>query len=262
MFRRIFIGDVHGCLTELQSLMGKLEPSAKDSVVFLGDLIDKGYDPVGVVRYVRSNGWTSILGNHDERAVRWHKHVSRQTMDPKYRNPMRPDEELAAEWNGLNAEDVAFLNAMPPYLRVSGVGSKDWLAVHGGLLPGIRLEQQKVSEIIRCRWIDSGGKHQGMVGGSPEMPAGARPWMDAFDGGYNAFDPGYHVVCGHAVHSLETPRVDRAENGFEVWSIDTGCVFGGRLTALVLDPARPDDREVVQVQARRKYADQLTMVGE
>lgn len=75
------------------------------------------------------------------------------------------------------------------------------------------------------------------------MPTGARLWMEAFDGGVN-------VVCGHAVHDLEHPRFDQTASGHEVWSIDTGCAFGGRLTALGLDSENTDGRAVVQVQAR------------
>ena len=59
-----------------------------------------------------------------------------------------------------------------------------------------------------------------------------------------------NVVYGHAVHSLKSPRVDRPVPGVECWGIDTGCCFGGRLTALCIET-----REIVQVDAREKYAD-------
>ncbi len=57
-------------------------------------------------------------------------------------------------------------------------------------------------------------------------------------------------MYGHAVHSLKRPRLDRPFPNVEVWGIDTGCCFGGRLTALCLET-----REVFQVDARATYAD-------
>jgi hypothetical protein len=66
------------------------------------------------------------------------------------------------------------------------------------------------------------------------------------------FDGRFHVACGYAIHSRTSPRVDRTPAGFEVWSIDTGCLGGGCLTALVLDHDRPSHREVVQVSAARE----------
>jgi hypothetical protein len=253
MERVIFIGDVHGCLAELVELLDRLNPAPEDSLIFLGDLIDRGPDPVGVVRFVRNlrqtlnmnTPGTTLLGNHEEKALRWHRHENRRAADPKYKNPMkRVPEARLAEWRGLNADDLEFLGSCPPYLDPL----PDWYAVHGGFVPGKQPGLQKVGEMIRCRWVDTEGHHVGMMEGSLDMPPGARPWMEAFDGPFN-------VVCGHAVHSLVDPRIDQTTSGFEVWSIDTGCVFGGRLTALVLDPTHPDRREVVQVQARQKYAE-------
>jgi hypothetical protein len=122
------------------------------------------------------------------------------------------------------------------------------VAVHGGFLPGRSPADQvrkHADEIIRCRWVNAEGKHVGMVAGSKEMPPGSFPWMERFDGKF-------HVVCGHAVHGTEKPRVDKTVAGFEVWSIDTGCYGGGRLTALSIDHDTLA-REVVQVQAAREY---------
>jgi predicted MPP superfamily phosphohydrolase len=51
--RHIIIGDVHGCINELKSLIEKLQLEAEDKLYFIGDLIDKGPDSVGVVKFVR-----------------------------------------------------------------------------------------------------------------------------------------------------------------------------------------------------------------
>lgn len=247
MARKIFIGDVHGCRDELVELLDRLSPTSDDGVILLGDLIDRGPDPKGVVRLVRDLGYWCILGNHEEKALRFLRHEARREREPGYKNPMKAvPEPRRSEWLSLDGEERAYLAHCPPFLDVL----TDWYAVHGGFVPGLHPYDQRVPEMIRCRWVDDAGKHVGMVGMDPSMPAGARPWMEAFDGPFN-------VVCGHAVHSLTDPRVDRTASGFEAWSIDTGCCFGGRLTALVLDEANPEYRGIVQVQARRQYSPRL-----
>ena len=62
------------------------------------------------------------------------------------------------------------------------------------------------------------------------------------------------VAHGHAVLSLTEPVRAQRPEGAEVFRLDTGCVFGGRLTALVLHEARPRVRDIVQVDAARRYA--------
>ncbi len=264
--RTIFIGDVHGCLDELAALVDKLRLVSDDTLVFMGDLVDRGPDPVGVVRFVRKlTGFCvrGVLGNHEEKCLRWLRHEDKVASGKQAKNPMKPVRpERQAEWRGLDAEDRAFLAAQPLALEFD-IAGESWVAVHGGLLPGKPLADQvkkHASEIIRCRWVNAEGKHVGMENGSKEQPPDSFTWMERFDGPFN-------VVCGHAVHGEKemirqlkagepcgvAPRVDKSASGHEIWSIDTGCFGGGRLTALVLDDARPGHREVVQVQAAREY---------
>ena len=75
--RTIFIGDVHGCLTELDALLACLEPREGDRLCFTGDLVDRGPDSLGVVRRVRAllaqfPGSACIIGNHEEKTLRYH----------------------------------------------------------------------------------------------------------------------------------------------------------------------------------------------
>ncbi len=246
MKRTVCIGDLHGCRQETEALLAKLDLQPEDKLVFLGDLIDRGPDSPGCVRLVRglaeAGRAVCILGNHDEKAVRYRKHADRAAADPKYKNPMgEPLPKRLAEWMALSLEDLAFLASCPiVYRPLPG-----WIAVHGGLVPGILPEKQKPGEVIRTRWVsEETHKYVGLKGNedSPDMPAGAIPWMDAWDGTDS-------VVYGHAVHSEELPHVVTRPNGAQCWGIDTGGVFGGRLTALVLET-----REVFQVQVLEKYS--------
>lgn len=68
--RTLVIGDVHGCLIELNSLLRKIAPAASDHLIFLGDLIDRGPDSAGVLNCVIGLAGqcrvTTIMGNHEQ----------------------------------------------------------------------------------------------------------------------------------------------------------------------------------------------------
>jgi len=236
MGKKIIIGDIHGCSSEFRSLIYQISPKPEDQIILLGDLIDKGPDPAGVVAFAREIGAKMIQGNHEERALRWLGHETKHLATGKV-NPMTVSEDQAAEWRSLSADDVAYLSAAPWNMDLGD----NFLAVHGGLVPGVPLEKQKVGTALRLRYLSAEGKFCA-IGPECEAPEGAVDWQDKYDGPHS-------LVVGHAVHSLTDPRVDRFSDGREIWNLDTGCVHGGRLTALILQT-----REVVQVQAEREYS--------
>jgi predicted MPP superfamily phosphohydrolase len=110
--RTILIGDVHGCLEELKELVTQLSLSPSDCLVFVGDLLDKGPSPAETVRYVRQLGALMVLGNHEEKHLRWRKHEDTKRDKPNYKNPMQPLGDLKEAQNAaLSDEDVAWLNS-------------------------------------------------------------------------------------------------------------------------------------------------------
>lgn len=234
--RFICIGDIHGCLEEFQELLRVVEfRSGKDELIQLGDFMDRGPDPVGCLRVLREKKARVVLGNHDERHLRWRRHeaVRKETGRP---NPMRPlDEERLKLNQALSEDDVRWLEGLPFLIRFDS----DWVAVHGGVEPAFPLGEQKLSHVVRVRYVDENGE-MASNDGDFSQPPGSVPWMSAWKGHE-------HVVYGHAVHSLERPTVKNRCVG-----IDTGCVYGGRLTAMVLYDEKV---EFVQVQSRRAYAD-------
>jgi hypothetical protein len=239
--RTVVVGDIHGMLPEFQTLVARLELGSEDHLVLVGDLMDKGPDPVGCVRYARELGAQMVMGNHEAKHLRWRRHEDRRAANPGYRNPMQPmSPEKVAQNAALSAEDISWLSERPATLQFA-----DWVVVHGGLLPGVPLESQYKDTLIRLRWIDAVGKMMSLAPGNPSQPPGSRFWSEVYDGPLN-------VVYGHAAHSLSEPRVDRNGLGAEVWGIDTGVAYGGRLTALVLET-----REVIQVPASRAYSEWL-----
>lgn len=241
--RTIAIGDVHGCIDELRELVALVDYRAGvDRLVFVGDLIDRGPAPADVVRFVRglasSGNVLAILGNHEEKMLRWFRRVDEERSTGTKNKMSPPEPDRLAQWESLSAEDRAWLADLPIVIEpLAG-----WLAVHGGFDGPYRPDAKKKEKLLRCRWVDAVTGNMRSLTKDFGAPEGSVFWAERWLGPQ-------HVVYGHAVHSKEAPRVDRKE-GVECWGIDTGCCFGGRLTAMVLET-----RAVVQVSARAKYAD-------
>lgn len=225
--RYIIIGDVHGCLDELDDLLrlvGHKGRNGGDRLIFAGDLLDRGPDPVGVVRRARELQADAVLGNHEEKHLRWRQWEEKVSSGEAAKNPMRPfDGDRLSEHNALTDDDMAWLRALPPFLRLD----PRWLVVHAGFeTNGTAPEDQKLGKICRVRDVGDDGKMAADHRNPLKPVEGAVPWATRWKGPEN-------VVYGHAVHSLQEPRIDE-HDGYACYGIDTGCVFGGRLTALTV----------------------------
>lgn len=238
MGRTIVIGDVHGCLDEFRALVTLVSYDRKrDRLVQLGDLMDRGPDPVGCVRYAREQGFEVLRGNHEDKHLRWRRHE--KTRGAK-KNPVQGIYGVRAEQNlALSDEDLEWLNQNPLMLKLGD----NLVAVHAGLEPAFSLAQQS-SAVARIRYVDADGEMVGFTGGAIDQPAGTAFWATRWKGPES-------VVYGHAVHSLANPRVDRFEGG-ACYGIDTGCVYGGSLCCAVFVDGHKDP-EFATVRAKQVY---------
>jgi hypothetical protein len=219
--RTVIVGDVHGCLDELLALVERCGELGGTRYVMVGDLVSKGPDSQGVVRWAREANAAAVLGNHDAAVLR----VRDEDAHPS------PKAHHVAVARTLGPADWAWLEARPLWLAVDAMGKTEGasshLVVHGGLVPGVPLEAQVRKDLLNMRSITSDGLPSRKVEGTP--------WGALWKG-----PP--HVVFGHdAVRGLQR----------HAWAtgLDTGCVYGGALTALVLPQG-----ELVTVPARRAYA--------
>lgn len=237
------IGDVHGCLPELLSLLDQLDYQVqrvseegrmryhvthpqRRKVIFVGDLVDRGPDSPGVLELVRDMVQTgnafAVCGNHDQKLIRYLqgkkvqlKHGIEQTIVQLA--------DRSIEWK---EEMLDFLQQLPSHLLfdcgklvVAHAGLPEELQGRvGGQVRNIALYGEKTGE------IDEYG-----------VPV-RRNWAEDYRG--KAL-----VVYGHS--PVEEPVF--YQNTID---IDTGCVFGGRLTAL-----RYPERTLVSVPAKETYAE-------
>ena len=233
------VGDVHGCRAELETLLERLgwlverdgagrpvgarHPAGR-TAVFVGDLVDRGPDSPGVLRLVMgmvaAGTALCVAGNHEAKLGR--KLQGRS---------VRVSHGLAETLAQLDAEEPAFVTAVTGF--VDGLISHYVLdggrlvVAHAGLKEAYH---GRSSARVRafCLYGDTTGE-------TDEYGLPVRyPWAVDYRGTAT-------VVYGHT----PTPEAEWVNNTI---CLDTGCVFGGRLTAL-----RYPERELVTVAAEREY---------
>jgi bis(5'-nucleosyl)-tetraphosphatase (symmetrical) len=266
------IGDIQGCDAELGALLNALKFSAdRDRLWFVGDLVNRGPASLQALRRIRALGdsATVVLGNHDLHLVAVALGVARVRSDDTLDEILAaPDRDSLMEW---------LINR--PLLHVEP--SLNLCLLHAGLAPQWDLataracarefEQALVKNpnrvlgemygdepnrwdaaltgggrlrfIVNCftrlRYVDTAGRLALRAKGAPKkaQPKALHPWFEAPDAAWL----GPRVVFGHwsTLGWLRTARVI---------SLDTGCVWGGSLTALRLDAV---DADPVQVPCRQ-----------
>ena len=265
------IGDVHGCLETLERLLEAIEFDRRaDRLWFVGDLVNGGPDSLGVLRRVREMGdrATTVLGNHDLHmlAVAAGAHELRE--DDTFTDVLdAPDGDELLEWfrhrkmlhrSGPDLDDETLMvhaGLMPRWSasRAEGLARELEAALRGDdhpdlldemygneprawsdQLDGIERMRLLVNAFSRMRCLDRRGRLDFSYKETLEgVPDGLVPWFDHPErrstdvrivfGHWSAI--GYHRRAG--VHAL-----------------DSGCVWGGELSAL-----RLEDEELFQVDS-------------
>lgn len=233
------VGDVHGCRAELESLLGELgyvvqrdgegRPSGAHHpdgrrAVFLGDLVDRGPDTVGVLRLVMgmvaAEDALCVPGNHEQKLLRALRGRNVQVTHGLAESLA----QLEGEPEAFRAEVVAFLDGLVSHYVLDG---GRLVVAHAGLT---QRYQGRASARVRdfCLYGQTTGE-------TDEYGLPVRyPWAQEYRGAAM-------VLYGHT----PVPEPEWVNNTL---CLDTGCVFGGRLTAL-----RYPGRELVAVPARQVY---------
>jgi serine/threonine protein phosphatase 1 len=230
--RHIIIGDVHGCLDELKELISKLSINSTDTLYFIGDLIDRGPDSPGVVKYVHSlatqNKLVLILGNHEEKFLRYVIQKKFKKISIKNKSIIENFETIL---NKIDFEDIKFLSNS--YINYN-ITSLNICLLHGGIPKNNRidltfnnkyspelLKSDKHFELIfKTRFLDKNGLFVSADNNDPNRVF----WADLYDGRYGK------VIFGH--HAMISDNPFEFKNAINV---DTGCVFGGYLSACVIN---------------------------
>jgi len=255
------IGDLQGCFDELQALLGRIGFNRDhDRLWFVGDLVNRGPKSLEVLRFVRELGdrAVAVLGNHDLHLITQYEGFERKRKDDTFDDVLgAPDAKELVDW--LRAR---------PMMHVEG----NWAMVHAGLLPdwtiskafslgkevqtalaagnyrdflanlyGSKPERWDdalagwdrlrviVNAMTRMRFCTPEGTMEFHTSGA-QPPAGYQAW---YDGRQDEMP----VVFGHW-SALGLKLSER------IAGLDTGCVWGGALSAL-----RLEDRWLAQVSS-------------
>ena len=225
--RVIVIGDVHGCFDELYALLERIQPRPEDLVVFAGDLVRKGPRPDLCLDLVRDRGYRSVRGNNEDRLLRLRR-----------RGFIRNLWIAAPDRRVLRRRDlVELIDSWPVVIDIPSIGA---CVVHGGLFPGMRMDEHEIAnsrgDLLRLRYLRRAGDRWQRVPKGEETERDVL-WSEVWDGDRT-------VLYGHT--PVREPRIDEKAIG-----LDTGCVYGGSLTAAI-----HENREwrIEQVRAARAYA--------
>ncbi len=256
------IGDVQGCNQALGRLLDTLAYSpSRDTIVLLGDLVNRGPDSAGVLRRLKGYGSSArcILGNHD-----LHLLAVAHGIRPAHRSDTLSDVLQAPDANGL----LHWL-AHQPLALLENFEGQDTLMVHAGVLPGwsamktVALAQEVqtqlqspalpeflrhmygnlpdawsddlqgteryrvvVNALTRLRFCNAQGQMEfATKEGADSAPSGYMPWFEV-PGRETA---GVTVAFGHWSTLGWLGRAD-------VLALDSGCVWGGCLSAVEVRP--------------------------
>lgn len=221
-YRAYAVGDIHGRLDLLDQLLEAIDtdlasrPSRKNLLIFLGDLIDRGPDSMGVIERLRTFHHDRLTpyflaGNHEEILLRilagelgllqnWLRFGGAECLasygvDPLDLGGGSEHDALTAIRCAIPANHAEFVAGFSDTLTFG-----DYLFVHAGVRPGVDLRHQTQTDL---RWIRS-------------------PFLE------NETDLGAMVVHGHTISGDVELRHNRI-------GIDTGAYRTGKLTALVLE---------------------------
>ena len=250
------IGDVQGCHDELLSLLTHLHPGPADRLWFVGDLVNRGPKSLEVLRLVRDLGdrATVVLGNHDLHLISLAEGLGRPRSDDTLAAVLdAPDRDELLGWlrsrrlvetDGTHVLVHAGLLAGWSAAAAIGLAGEVWRALNGpdyraflrsmygnsperwdSALTGADRSRMIVNGMTRMRFCRGDGSIDlGPKGTPDDAPAGYRPWFAMPDRAH----ADHTVVFGH----WSALGLHVSEN---VIGLDTGCVWGGRLTAMRLE---------------------------
>jgi len=244
--RIIIIGDLHGCLEEVQLLLDKIAYNTEhDRLIFVGDLVDRGPASAECVKFLREVGAETIRGNHDDKYIRFNKHTQKEKQSfntgKKYKNPMVFNEKQMEIFHKLSEEDFIWLENAPNFIFLS---ESNLLAVHAGINPQFNPLEQSERTYRHCRYVDNTTKTMVSLDNNYQKPVNSSFWSLFYSGSVD-------IVYGHHVVSLKEPRIDYNNFSARTIGIDTGCCFNGYLTALIINP--DGSEEYSQVASKHPY---------
>ena len=263
--RRVFVGDLQGCVHELEDLLKAITfVAGKDVLLPVGDLVNRGPESVATLRLLRDVDARPVLGNHDLHAIAVREKIRKLGKGDTIQELVdgSPEHDDLLLWLGAN-----------PLLRIF----PDCYQVHAALHPSWKNEKRLLDQLrpaprgihfppkqkaafshgkirdidvsdymTRTRFTNAKGswpsKHDKRDEDGNPLDSKWVPWYEFYNAGAHR---SRRVIYGHwAMFGLSERE--------QTLGLDTGCVWGGELTAWI-----PEEKRLESVQARARHAGQF-----
>ncbi|KAG2186109.1 hypothetical protein INT43_002547, partial [Umbelopsis isabellina] len=224
---RVFvIGDVHGCLNELNALLDAIDyDDSTDQIIIAGDLTADGPDSLGVIRRAQEIGALCVRGNHDDKVIRFRTYMNSKggtlpthgLMDEgSVPDPLKFGNHHAAIATNMTDSDYDYLQSCPLILDLQPFNA---YVVHGGLDPTVKINDQDPYSVLNVRDINTNG----ILIASDKI---GDPWSNEWNAAQTN-GSAKNIYYGHAAgRGLNLQQY--------TFGVDTGCVHGKQLTAIEL----------------------------
>jgi len=237
--KRVFVGDIQGCLDELEDLLAELRFDPATHALFaVGDLVNRGPKSLETLRYMRSLGADSVLGNHDLHLLAIASGQRKLRKGDTLQEILdAPDRDELIDWLRtrpliLEWDDIVLVHAglHPKWTDYPAITAPLEARIRAGDIP---FDDPDLEFMTMVRHTNKKGRRPGR---NAKKLQGFKPWNKHYKGDRL-------VVCGHwAMRGLVVKNRLR--------SLDTGCVWGGDLTAWVAE-----DDLILSVPAHQMYRD-------
>jgi len=224
MSNLIVYGDIHGCHKSLKSLRKEINPKKDDIEVCVGDVITKGKKSIKVLDYLIKKNIKSVLGNHEEKLLRYLKYAKSNRQNPVILND--DEQEIVSK---LTQKHIEYLQSMPYFMKYKKI-----TIIHGGILNHFDLEslsKREMQLILRLRYVDKNCHYISYMKENKKSIF----WADLYDG-----NQGF-IVHGHS-------WTEDVQTSSHAIGIDTGCVYGNKLSAVVFEKCKVDNLKTYSVQ--------------
>jgi serine/threonine protein phosphatase 1 len=210
--RTIVVGDIHGCYDELAALLSEINFGSNDRLVAVGDLIVKGTKEREVLDlFISDARFSSVIGNQDHAVFQFWRGDEPKLTAAQVKTCIALEPERPRYYQ--------YLASLPLMIDL---GSH--LVVHAGIRPNASFDEQSPDDLLALRTLGA-GKRSSRKG---------TPWYELYNGDKI-------VLFGH--WPAHEPRV-----GPRAIGLDTGCVYGHRLTGYVIETGA-----LISVPARFAY---------
>ena len=212
--RTIFVGDIHGCAAEFEALLDAVVfRGGRDRLLLTGDAFTRGPDPLRVWDLIGETRARMVLGNHDDRQLRQlRNHAAGREPRFKHEDQRRTFQHLQQ----VSADLLLWFSACPLYIK-----EEDFLLVHAGIHPEKGLSGTSRDEFLTIRtW----------------------PPMDDIEGSrwHDFLSPleGRSLLFGHDAPGGLVLRRERDDQRPWLLGLDSGCIYGGALSAWIMEEDR------------------------